>query len=60
MANRNKEVKSFNLVQGDTVIPVSVKTTTEKYFAKLIRDYRKLNKLSLGRVDIVPVVPQFR
>ena len=58
MANR-KEVKSYNLVQGDKVVPVSVKTTTKKYFDKLIRDYRALGVFGIGRVDIVPVKPLF-
>lgn len=61
--SRAKVTKGYNLVQGTgegaNVVPVSVKTDTEEYFKKLIRDYRRLGKLDSRAVKIVPVVPLF-
>lgn len=54
-----KRTQAINLVQGKTVIPVSVKTTTEDYLRKLVNDYRRLGKLTGGNVEIVFVKPQF-
>jgi len=54
-----KRLQEINLVQGDKIIPVSVKTTTENYLRKLVNDYRRLGKLTGGNVEIVFVKPQF-
>ena len=54
-----KQVKQINLVQGKTVVPVSTKTTSNRYIKKLIDDYRRLGVFKSGEVEIVPVVPLF-
>jgi len=51
-----KRVRRFNLIHEDgTVIPVCVKTTSDRFFMKLIEDYRNMGKFAAGKVTWVEV-----
>lgn len=51
-----KQVKFFKLTEIATgkVIEVRVKTTTEKFFEKLIEDYYRLGKFDSTNVAVIP------
>ena len=51
-----KQVKYFKLTEVATgkVIEVSVKTTTQKFFDRLIEDYYRLGKFDSTNVAVTP------